>query len=367
MNTSHKKPVLLLILDGWGHRTATDSNAIHHANTPTWDRLWQQAPHALLSCSGTDVGLPAGQMGNSEVGHTILGSGRVVYQSLTRVDRAIENGEFADNPAYLHAIDHAVTTDNAVHILGLASPGGIHSHQHHIEAMIELAASRGAKKVYLHAFLDGRDTPPRSAQATLEALTDQFDRLGCGRIASIIGRYYAMDRDQRWQRTQAAYDLLTASVADYQSDSAIAGLLAAYQRDENDEFVSATVIRCNDQPAATIKDHDSVIVMNFRADRARQLSHAFVDQSFDGFTRACLPQLAHFVTTTRYDDTLDASCAFPPEPIEHDVGEVMEAHDKTQLRIAETEKYAHVTFFSVVAARSRISANSESSCHHRKS
>lgn len=346
METSNtKKPVVLLILDGWGHREAPEDNAIYNANTPTWDRLWQQAPKTLISSSGLDVGLPEGQMGNSEVGHMSLGSGRVVYQSISRIDKAISDGDFFKNATYIEAIDKAIKDDKAVHIFGLLSTGGVHSHQNHILAMIDMAAQRGCKKVYVHAFLDGRDTPPRSAVEPLALLDQKFAELNCGRTASVIGRYYAMDRDNRWDRVQTAYDLFTESKADYQYDSAEQALAAAYQRDENDEFVSPSVIRKEDQSDASIENGDAVIFMNFRADRAREITRAFVDDNFDGFERNKRPDLADFVCTTQYAEDIDAACAFPPVKMTNSFGEVMEKQGKTQLRIAETEKYAHVTFF----------------------
>jgi 2,3-bisphosphoglycerate-independent phosphoglycerate mutase len=242
-DTQVKTPVVLIILDGFGYREAPEDNAIFHAKTPTWDKLWQQAPHTLISGSGLDVGLPDGQMGNSEVGHMSLGAGRIVYQSITRIDKAIADGDFFSNAVYTRAIDKAVQAGKSVHILGLLSDGGVHSHQNHILAMIEQAAQRGAKHVYVHAFLDGRDTPPRSAQTFLKKLDTKFDELGCGRTASMIGRYFAMDRDNRWDRVAKAYRLLTESLADYRYNNSSDALAAAYARDENDEFVSASVIQ----------------------------------------------------------------------------------------------------------------------------
>jgi len=345
MNTQ-KKPLVLIILDGWGYRETAEDNAIHHANTPTWDALWANAPSMLISGSGLDVGLPDGQFGNSEVGHMSLGAGRVMYQSITRIDQAIADGSFFTNPVYTDAIDKAVKADKAVHILGLLSAGGVHSHEQHIHAMIELAAQRGASKVYAHAFLDGRDTPPRSAEPSLAALDAKFAGLGCGRIASIVGRYYAMDRDNRWDRVQQAYDLLTEAKADVRADNAVAGLAAAYDRDENDEFVKPTVIQAAGEPGVSIGDGDVVIFMNFRADRARELTRAFVDgDSFEGFTRNRRPRLAAFVMTTEYAADIKAPCAYRAQSMANVLGEYLSTLGKTQLRIAETEKYAHVTFF----------------------
>ncbi len=344
-NSTGKKPVVLLILDGWGHREAPEDNAIYNANTPTWDRLWNEQPKTLISSSGMSVGLPDGQMGNSEVGHMSLGAGRIVYQNISRIDKAIADGDFFDNSTYIDAIDKAVSNNKALHLFGLVSPGGVHSHENHILAMIDMAAQRGARQVYLHAFLDGRDTPPRSAESSLQKMSDKFAEHDCGRVASLIGRYYAMDRDNRWDRVQLAYDMLTEGKADYTCDNALDGLSAAYQRDENDEFVSATLIQSEGQPGATINDGDSVIFMNFRADRAREITRAFVDTDFDGFSRSKTPKLASFVTTTEYAADIKAPSAFPPEEVNNSFGELMEANNKKQLRIAETEKYAHVTFF----------------------
>lgn len=340
-----KKPVTLIILDGFGYREAPEDNAIYHAATPTWDRLWKSAPHTLISGSGLDVGLPEGQMGNSEVGHMSLGAGRVVYQNITKIDKEIADGDFFKNPVYTDAVDKAVQSDKAVHILGLLSDGGVHSHQNHILAMIDLAAERGATNVYLHAFLDGRDTPPRSAKASLEKIDAKFAELKCGRTASMIGRYYAMDRDNRWDRVEKAYRLLRDGQAEFQYANTDDALAAAYARDENDEFVSASIIASQGQEATKIADGDAVIFMNFRADRAREISRAFVDNEFDGFDRGQRPALSSFVMTTQYADNIDGSVAYPPDNIVNSYGELMEKAGKTQLRIAETEKYAHVTFF----------------------
>jgi len=342
---SRKKPRVLIILDGWGYREDPQDNAIFHARKPTWDQLWGSAPKALISGSGLDVGLPAGQFGNSEVGHMALGSGRVDFQSITRIDLDIEQGTFFTNPVYTAAIDKAIAAGKAVHVLGLLSSGGVHSHENHIHAMVELAAKRGAKQVYVHAFLDGRDTPPRSAENSLRALSAKMAQLQCGRIATIIGRYFAMDRDNRWDRVQSAYDLMTQAKADYRADSAVDGLRAAYERGEDDEFVKATVIQKSGDDAVAISDGDAVIFMNFRADRAREITRAFVQKDFSGFVRVRCPQLAAFVMTTEYAADIDALCAYPSQTMTNSLGEYLSKLNKTQLRIAETEKYAHVTFF----------------------
>ena len=345
MSDHTRSPFLLVILDGWGHREDSRDNAIANANTPVWDRWWREAPHTLLSGSGPDVGLPAGQMGNSEVGHMSLGAGRVVYQSMTRIDKAISDGSFADNDAYNRAIDAAVAHGGAVHIMGLLSPGGVHSHENHIRAAIQLASQRGAEKIYLHAFLDGRDTPPRSARPSLQAMQALFAGLNCGRVASIVGRYYAMDRDNRWERTERAYDMLTAGRAEFTAASADAALEAAYGRDESDEFVQPSLVRADGEEPATIADGDSVIFMNFRADRARQLTRALVNPDFSEFRRKRKPTLADFVMTTEYAADINTACAWPPATPGNVLPEYLAGRGKTQLRIAETEKYAHVTYF----------------------
>ena len=339
-----KKPMVLVILDGYGYREDQQDNAIYSAKTPVMDALWAKRPHTLIDASGLEVGLPDRQMGNSEVGHVNLGAGRIVYQDLTRLDVEIKERTFFANPVLTAAVDKAVAAGKAVHIMGLMSPGGVHSHEDHIMAMVELAAERGAEKIYLHAFLDGRDTPPRSAEKTLATFEAKFAALGKGRIASIIGRYYAMDRDNRWDRVEQAYDLMTLAKGEFQADTAVAGLQAAYARDENDEFVKATVIRAAGQADAAMEDGDALIFMNFRADRAREITRAFVNADFDGFARKKVVNL-DFVMLTEYAADIKVACAYPPASLANTFGEWMAKHDKTQLRISETEKYAHVTFF----------------------
>jgi 2,3-bisphosphoglycerate-independent phosphoglycerate mutase len=345
MSDTTRTPLLLVILDGWGYREDSRDNAIAQAHTPVWDKLWQEAPHTLISGSGPDVGLPEGQMGNSEVGHMSLGAGRVMYQSITRIDQAIADGTFSTNPAYTQAIESAVATNGAVHVMGLLSPGGVHSHERHLRAIIELAHRKGANRVYLHAFLDGRDTPPRSALASLQAMENLFTELDCGRIATIVGRYYAMDRDNRWDRIEAAYRMLTEASTEFVATSATLALEQAYARDESDEFVQATIIRGQDEPEVRIVDGDCVLFMNFRADRARQLTRAFLDTEFNDFPRNTLPALGDFVMTTEYSAAIQTSCAYPPVVLANVLPEYLASLGKTQLRIAETEKYAHVTFF----------------------
>ena len=335
-----RRTTLLVILDGFGHRTAREDNAILAAKTPNLDRLWQNAPNTLISGSGLDVGLPEGQMGNSEVGHMSLGAGRIVYQSITRIDQAIASGEFAANSAYLDAIDQAVSSGKAVHIMGLLSPGGVHSHEEQLFAAVRLAAERGAKQLFLHAFLDGRDTPPRSAAPSLARAEAVFSDVGTGRIASVHGRYWAMDRDNRWERIEKSYALLTQGESAHCAESAAEALEAAYARGEDDEFVAPTRIG---EPAA-FADGDAVLFMNFRADRARQLAQALTSSDFTGFDRVRQPAV-HLVTTTEYAGSLNCPVAFPPDTLEDSLGEVLADKGLTQLRIAETEKYAHVTFF----------------------
>lgn len=338
-----KTPTLLIILDGFGYREAVQDNAIANANTPTWDRLWSQQPHTLLSGSGLDVGLPDGQMGNSEVGHMSLGAGRIIYQQITRIDKAIDDGEFYRNPTLCQAVDSATTQDGAVHIFGLLSPGGVHSHENHIIATIKLAAQRGADRIYLHAFLDGRDTPPRSAKTSLEAVEATFAEIGRGQVASVVGRYYAMDRDQRWDRVEQAYTLITEGQGKFTANSPLEALERAYARDENDEFVAPTAI-ASDAPIR-VEDGDSIIFMNFRADRAREITQCFVDPNFSGFERRRNIKLTSFTSATEYAKSLATQIAFPSESLTNVLGAYLADLGKTQLRIAETEKYAHVTFF----------------------
>ncbi|WP_144839411.1 2,3-bisphosphoglycerate-independent phosphoglycerate mutase [Leclercia adecarboxylata] len=340
-----KKPMVLVILDGYGYREDQQDNAIFNAKTPVMDALWAQRPHTLIDASGLEVGLPDRQMGNSEVGHVNLGAGRIVYQDLTRLDVEIKERTFFANPVLTSAVEKAAAAGKAVHIMGLLSAGGVHSHEDHIMAMVELAAEKGADKIYLHAFLDGRDTPPRSAESSLKAFEDKFAALGKGRVASIIGRYYAMDRDNRWDRVEQAYNLLVEAKGEFQANTAVAALQAAYARDENDEFVKATVIRAEGQADAAMEDGDALIFMNFRADRAREITRAFVNADFDGFARKKEVKLGDFVMLTEYAADIKAPCAYPPSSLANTFGEWMAKHDKTQLRISETEKYAHVTFF----------------------
>lgn len=337
-------PLVLIILDGWGHRTVTKANAIAAANTPIWNQLINHHPYTTLSASGLDVGLPAGQMGNSEVGHLTIGAGRTVFQDLTRISMAVENGLFNQNPVLLSTLDQVVQNASTLHIIGLLSPGGVHSHEHHIQALVQLAAKKQLHRICIHAILDGRDTPPKSAEAsllTLENICQSLPKPTQAKIASISGRYYAMDRDQRWDRTQAYFDLLTVGKASGSFKTALQGLMAAYARGETDEFVKPTMLT----PVQTIQHGDAVVMMNFRADRIRQLSIALAAPHFLGFSRAFLPKLSKFVTLTEYAKDLNAKVAFPHESLKNTLGEYLQTHHLKQLRIAETEKYAHVTFF----------------------
>ncbi len=340
------RPVALVILDGFGCREATPDNAIARARKPHWDRLIATCPHTSIDASEFAVGLPRGQMGNSEVGHLNIGAGRVVYQDYTRIDVAIETGEFARNPALTGAVAAARAGGTTLHVFGLLSPGGVHSHERQIAAMVELAAAGGAPRIFVHAFLDGRDTPPQSAAASLAAMEEVCARHPGARIASIIGRYYAMDRDQRWERLAEAYELLVDARAPYTAESVAAGLAAAYARGENDEFVHATAIVAPGDTPATIADGDAIVFMNFRADRARQLTRALTDPSFAGFPRRRTPRLAAFVCLTSYGDEFrHLAIAFPAQSVANGFGEYVASLGLTQLRIAETEKYAHVTYF----------------------
>jgi 2,3-bisphosphoglycerate-independent phosphoglycerate mutase len=335
-----QKPVVLLILDGWGHREAIEDNALALADIPNWRRLVATRPHTLVHTEGRHVGLPEGQMGNSEVGHMNLGAGRIVYQDLTRVDAAIEDGGFFVNPELRAACAAAKAADSTLHVMGLLSPGGVHSHEQHIFAMLELARREGVPRVAVHALLDGRDTPPRSAESSLRALQALCDSLGNARIASIGGRYFVMDRDQRWDRVQRGWNAIVEADGEHRAADAIAALQAAYARGENDEFVAPTVL----DGAQQMRDGDAVVFMNFRADRARQVTAAFVDPAFDGFAGR-RPALSRFTCLTEYDAKLPAPVAFAPDDLRQTFGEVLAAAGMTQLRIAETEKYAHVTFF----------------------
>ncbi|MEM1080798.1 MAG: 2,3-bisphosphoglycerate-independent phosphoglycerate mutase [Pseudomonadota bacterium] len=332
-------PLLLLILDGWGLREAAPDNAISCASTPHWDRIWADCPHSLLTTSGLAVGLPEGQMGNSEVGHLNIGAGRIVYQELTRIGQSIAEGDFQRNAALCETIV-STASDRTVHLIGLVSDGGVHSHIDHLIEAIRLAARRHSGRVAVHALLDGRDTPPRSAEGYLQQLQQVVNELNTVQIASVGGRYFGMDRDQRWDRVQRAWAAIVEARAKFNAESAQHALALARQRDENDEFVQPTTIN----HGTPIKHGDSVLFINFRADRARQLSRALVEPGFNAFD-VVQPQLAGFATMTHYLDGLSARVAYPPVVMQNVLGQVLADAGHRQLRIAETEKYAHVTYF----------------------
>jgi 2,3-bisphosphoglycerate-independent phosphoglycerate mutase len=339
-----RTPHVLIILDGWGHREEQSANAIAMANTPIWDQLWREQPHTLISGSGLDVGLPAGQMGNSEVGHMNLGTGRVVDQEFTRITKAIGDKTFFANPTLQTLCGDLANSGKALHLFGLLSPGGVHSHEDHIAAAIDMAHQAGVQQIYLHGFLDGRDVPPKSAEASIQRMQDQFTQLGHGGIASLTGRYYAMDRDNRWERVEPAYKAITHGDSTHVFNDPQAALRSAYANDQTDEFVPASVIKVNGE-IIRIQDGDGVLFMNFRADRARELSRAYTESDFAGFDRGHPPILSHYVTLTEYASDLNAEVAFKPADMRNSIGEYLADMNKTQLRIAETEKYAHVTFF----------------------
>lgn len=342
--TEVKRPLLLMILDGWGYLPSNGGNAVLAANTPNIDRLIETYPSSFLEASGEAVGLPAGQMGNSEVGHLNIGAGRAVYQDLTRINHDIETGDFYRNSAFLNSIKNAKEHDSALHLVGLLSAGGVHSHIDHLRALIELASQQGLEKVYIHAFLDGRDVAPACAIEDIQKNKYECNVFGVGNIVSVSGRYYAMDRDRRWERVKLAYDALTQGVGLHAKDAETA-VGESYARGETDEFVKPTVVVDeNGEPTAIIKDNDSVIFFNFRPDRARQLTYAFVKDDFDGFERKVRPKV-HFTCMTQYDEKLDVPIAYAQEEIKNTLGEVLSKSHLKQLRIAETEKYAHVTFF----------------------
>ncbi|MFU0825864.1 2,3-bisphosphoglycerate-independent phosphoglycerate mutase [Clostridium sp.] len=338
-----KRPVMLAILDGFGISDNEDGNSVRIAKKPNYDKLWNEYPHTQLGASGLSVGLPEGQMGNSEVGHLNIGAGRIIYQALTRITKAIEDGDLVKNEALLKAVNNVKANNSSLHFMGLLSDGGVHSHIDHLKGLIDFAAKSGIKKVYVHAFLDGRDTPPDSAPTYVKDLESYMSSVGVGTIATISGRYYAMDRDKRWERTQLAYNALVLGKGEY-AGSALEAIEKSYHDNKQDEFVLPTVILKNEKPVATIKDGDSVIFFNFRPDRARQITRAINDKVFDAFERENLDLT--FVTLTEYDKTIEnVEVAFGPESYSNTFGEYLSKLGKKQLRIAETEKYAHVTFF----------------------
>lgn len=338
-----KKPVALIILDGWGLRNTKSNNAIVGANTPNYDTLIKNYPSTEIAASGMDVGLPEGQMGNSEVGHLNIGAGRVVYQELTRITKSIKDGDFFENEELLEAVNNAKSNDSALHLLGLLSDGGVHSHINHVKGILELAKKNNLEKVYVHCFLDGRDTPPRSALTYIKELEDAFDQIGVGEIATVSGRYYAMDRDKRWERIELAYNALVKGEGKT-AESATEVVNNSYENGLDDEFVEPAVVLKDGVPTAKISEKDSIIFFNFRPDRARQMTRALVDREFDGFERDVFETT--YVCMTQYDATIkNVKVAFKPQKIENTLGKYLSGLGKKQLRIAETEKYAHVTFF----------------------
>ena len=337
------KLVVLCILDGYGINTHHDGNAIYSAAKPNLDRLMQEYPSTLIHTSGMDVGLPDGQMGNSEVGHTNIGAGRIVYQELTRITKSILDGDFFEKQEFLDAVRNAKDHNKALHLFGLVSDGGVHSHNTHLYALLELAKRQGLKDVFVHCFLDGRDVPPNSGKGFVQELQDKIDALGVGQIATVMGRYYAMDRDNRWERVQLAYEAMVNGVG-LQAHDGVAAVEASYARNELDEFVKPTVIEKDGKPVGKIGVGDSVIFFNFRPDRAREITRVFVDPAFDGFPKPFFE--TKFICMTQYDETMpDVEVAFKPTALVNTFGEYISRLGYTQLRIAETEKYAHVTFF----------------------
>lgn len=338
-----KNPVMLMILDGFGISNYEDGNAVKAAKHPNFTKLWNEYPHTEIGASGLSVGLPNGQMGNSEVGHLNIGAGRIIYQALTRITKSIEDGDLFENKALVKAVDNAIKNNSSLHLLGLLSDGGVHSHIEHLKGLLMLAKKKGLEKVYVHAFLDGRDTPPSSAINYVAEIEDYMKEIGIGTIATVSGRYYAMDRDNRWERVELAYNALVLGKGEY-ANSAKEAIERSYHDNKTDEFVLPTVITKNSKATDVIKNEDSVIFFNFRPDRARELTRALNDKAFEGFNRDNLDLT--FVTMTQYDKTIEnVEMAFKPEVYSNTLGEYISKLGKKQLRIAETEKYAHVTFF----------------------
>lgn len=339
-----KKTTVLMILDGYGLNDRKDHNAVAEANTPVMDKLMKEYPFVKGNASGMAVGLPEGQMGNSEVGHLNMGAGRIVYQELTRITKEIQDGTFFENPALVKAMENCKANDSALHIYGLVSDGGVHSHITHLYGVLEMAKKFDLKKVYVHCFLDGRDTPPASGKGYVEQLEEEMKKLGVGKVASVCGRYYAMDRDNNYDRVELAYKALTKGEG-LTAENATTGIQASYDRDETDEFVKPTVVVEDGKPVATIQDKDSIVFINFRPDRAREITHAFCDDDFKGFERGKRLDVT-YVCFSDYDPTIpNKDVAFHKIAVTNTFGEWLAANDMTQARIAETEKYAHVTFF----------------------
>lgn len=339
-----KKPVMLCILDGWGMKTGKPGDTLSLAQTPVFDHLWQTMPHTTLTASGEAVGLPAGRMGNSEVGHLNIGAGRVVYQDFTRINKAIADGDYFTNPAFLQTMQTVKQNGSKLHLLGLLSDGGVHSHIQHLQALLQLAKDQGLKEVFLHCFLDGRDVPPKSAAGYLKQLQDFLAEIQLGQIATVIGRFYAMDRDKRWPRVEAAWRAMTLGEGNKTTDYQQA-LADSYAQGLTDEFVKPIVVtNATGGFFGQVETGDGMIFYNFRADRAREITRAFTEPDFLEFPRPVFPQVA-YCCMTEYDETFSLPVAFPKQELRQTLGEVLAAHGKRQLRIAETEKYAHVTFF----------------------
>lgn len=339
-----KTPVAIVILDGFGWRNEVMGNAVAQAKKPNFDRYMATYPHSQLKASGLDVGLPAGQMGNSEVGHTNIGAGRIVYQSLTRIDKAIEEGEFQSNPALSDAMNQAIESHANLHLFGLLSDGGVHSHLNHLISLLKTAKEKGVANVYIHAFLDGRDVAPNSGAGYIEQLEKAIKEIGIGEIATVSGRFYAMDRDKRWERVEKAYNAIVHGEGVKATD-ALEAVKASYASEKFDEFVLPTVIEKDGKAVGTVEDNDSIIFFNFRPDRAIQLSNAFTDDEWEHFDRGTRAKNVKFVTMTLYNPSIKAAVAFEPIEMKNVIGEVLSNKGLTQLRIAETEKYPHVTFF----------------------
>ncbi|MBQ3120633.1 MAG: 2,3-bisphosphoglycerate-independent phosphoglycerate mutase [Peptococcaceae bacterium] len=331
-----------MILDGWGISEQTEGNAIAQSSTPNMDKLLATYPHSQLLCSGEAVGLPDGQQGNSEVGHLNLGAGRVVYQELTRINKAVREHTLQENTAFQQVMGACIAQQKPLHLMGLVSPGGVHSHSDHLYGLLELARDKQVPEVYVHCFLDGRDVGPSTGLGFVQELEDKLAELGIGKIATVSGRYYAMDRDNRWERVEKAYQAMTAGIGET-ADSAVEAVQQSYDKGETDEFVLPTVVQADGRPTAKIGAGDGVIFFNFRGDRAREITKAFVNKDFDGFSREYLG--VNYVAMTQYEEGLDVTVAFPPQDLQNTLGQVLADHQIKQFRVAETEKYAHVTFF----------------------
>ena len=334
------KPVVLIVMDGWGVSDREDGNAVKNASTPNLDRLSIEYPFAKIDASGLSVGLPDGQMGNSEVGHLTLGAGRIIYQDLTKISKAVEDGTFGDNTVLLKAIKETKSSGNALHLMGLLSDGGVHSHNTHLYAILKSCKEQGLEKVFIHAFLDGRDTPPKSGKGYMEELVSMIKEVGVGKVATISGRYYAMDRDKRWDRVEKAYLAITSHKGE-SADDAVNAIADSYENDLTDEFMLPTVVKGSEK----INDGDTLLFFNFRADRAREISYAFIDGDFNGFTRKDRPKLSGFYTMTEYEEGMKSEVLFPNESLKNILADVLADREIKQFRVSETEKYAHITFF----------------------